>query len=62
MPDTKQCRDNADFCSKLAAKAKTLKERDSFVELAQTWLQLAINMETLIGLMDECDESKKKGA
>ena len=60
MPDPKQCRDNADFCAKLAENAKTPEERESFMELTQTWIQLAINMETLIGLMDECDDSVKR--
>ena len=60
MPDPKQCRDNADFCAKLAENAETPEERESFMELAQTWIQLAINMETLIGLMDECDDSVKR--
>jgi len=59
MPDPKQCRDNADFCANLAENAKTPEERESFMELAQTWIQLAINMETLIGLMDECDDSRR---
>ena len=56
MPDPKQCRVNADFCAKLAENAKTPEERESFTELAQTWIQLAINMETLIGLMDESEK------
>ena len=58
MPDPKQCRDNADFCAKLAENAKTPEERENFANLAQHWIQLAINMENLIGLMDDSEKTE----
>ena len=40
-----ECRENAAECLDLAKGAKSIRERDSFLQMARTWLSAAIKME-----------------
>ena len=54
MPgDPKECREHAKNCSRLASEAKTEHARETFENLARTWLRLAVDLENAQALLDQ---------
>jgi hypothetical protein len=59
--DPSQCREQAAECVRLANEGTTQESRDEFVELAQVWLKLAIQLESDKALLDMLDNAQKVG-
>jgi hypothetical protein len=59
--DPSQCREQAAECVRLANEGATQESRDEFVELAQVWLKLAIQLESDKALLDMLDNAQKVG-
>jgi hypothetical protein len=59
MPgDPKECREHAKNCSRLASEAKTEQARETFENLARTWMRLATDLENAKALLDEWGAKK----
>ena len=54
MPgDPKQCREYALHCAEMAQRARNLEHKRTLTDLAQTWLNLAIELERTHALVDD---------
>jgi len=56
MPgDPKECREHAKNCVELAEHASTAQGRQKFIDLAETWLKLAREIEGVQGFLEAMD-------
>jgi hypothetical protein len=51
--DPKECRTHALRCSELAKNAKTPEMKKLLLDLAKTWIKLAVELERAQSLLDE---------
>jgi len=57
MPgDSKECRQHALTCVRLAQTAASPQAREQFASLANTWLRLAADLEKTLALLDTPDD------